>query len=285
MVKKWAGLPNSATNAVIHLPSGLDIKSISQLYTETHVLSHIRTRLQGDAIVNHMLDCQVERESEYVRKKCISVTAEKEYTRTVGSNTAQQEIPNFDYEGGDRDKMKFINEVREDAKLSLNCHNKEKWTSHVNTLVQQGQFLELATAQHEDVIWKSYMFDLKKGTLKFILNASLDTLPTAANLVKWNKKTSDKCKCRESTLHILNACKVSLDNGKYLWRHNNIINYIVQSVDTEKFTVYADLPRHTAAGGSTIPVNICITPQKPDIVISERKSNSIYICELTLPFE
>ena len=87
------------------------------------------------------------------------------------------------------------------------------------------------------MIWKSYMFDMKKGTLKFLLNASIDTLPTDANLVNWNKKTSDKCvqcKCRESTLHILNACKVLLDN-------------------------------------------ICITPQKPDIVIIDSKSNSIYI--------
>ena len=48
----------------------------------------------------------------------------------------------------------------------------------MKTLVKQGRFLDLATAQHEDVVWKSYMFDLKQGTLKFPLNASLDTLPT-----------------------------------------------------------------------------------------------------------
>ena len=61
--------------------------------------------------------------------------------------------------------------------------------------------------------------------LKFLLNASIDTLPTAANLHKWKKSTSDKCKlskARETTCHILNNCTVSLLNGKYLWRHNNI---------------------------------------------------------------
>ena len=32
-IKIWAGVPRSATNAVIHMKEALDIKSISQLYT------------------------------------------------------------------------------------------------------------------------------------------------------------------------------------------------------------------------------------------------------------
>ena len=158
----------------------------------------------------------------------------------------------------------------------------------MKTLVKQGRFLDLATAQHEDVVWKSYMFDLKQGTLKFLLNASLDTLPTASNLVKWNKKTSDKCKqCKnvETTSHILNGCKVSLENGKFLWRHNTVINYIYQSIDTAKYKVYADLPGNTAEGGGTVPADICVTAHKPDLVIIDEKNNSLYICELTVPFE
>ena len=31
-IKKWSGLPPSATNAVIHLRTGMNIKSISELY-------------------------------------------------------------------------------------------------------------------------------------------------------------------------------------------------------------------------------------------------------------
>ena len=100
---------------------------------ETHVISHTRTRLQGDSEVNHVLDCRVSRASEYTGKKCITFAAESDY---------------------------------------------------------------------------------RKGL----------------------------CKCKETTLHILNGCKVSLEMGRYLWRHNNIINYIFQSVYTDKFKVYADLP-------------------------------------------
>ena len=280
-------MPPSATNALLHLPSGLDLKSISQLYTEAHVISHTRTRLEGDSDVNFVLNCQIERESKYTRKKSITVFAEKAYTSALARNTVQSEIPNFEHENGERDRRKFINEVREELKSNLYCTNNERWTNYIKDLTQQGKFLELAAAQHEDAIWKSYIFDLKQGTMKFLLNAAIDTLPTGANLVKWNKKTSDKClqcRCKETTFHILNGCKVSLDMGKFLWRHNNIVNYIVKCVDTSKFTVFADLPDHTVDGGS-IPADVCITAHKPDIVIMDQKTKSTHIFELTVPFE
>ena len=55
-IKRWSGIPRSATNVLIHLKEGMNIKSISQLYTETHTLSHVRTRLQGDATVNNAIN-------------------------------------------------------------------------------------------------------------------------------------------------------------------------------------------------------------------------------------
>jgi len=48
--------------------------------------------------------------------------------------------------------------------------------------------------EKSDMIWKSYMFNLKKGTLKFSLNSCLDTLPTQTILLQWGKSASDLCK-------------------------------------------------------------------------------------------
>ena len=104
-------------------------------------------------------------------------------------------------------------------------------------------------------------------TLKFLLNACIGTLPAAANLQRWKKSTSDQCKvckARETTCHILNNCPVSLQNGKYLWCHNNVVNYIIKLVDTNKYTVYSDLPGYTVGAGS-IPPELCITVEKPDM--------------------
>ena len=47
----------------------------------------------------------------------------------------------------------------------------------IKQLVQQDYLLALAMEETMDFEWKSYCFGLKKGTLKFTLNFTLDTLP------------------------------------------------------------------------------------------------------------
>ena len=96
------------------------------------------------------------------------------------------------------------------------------------------------------------MYSVKAGTLKFVLNASIDTLPTAVNFKRWKKSPSDVCKLckgRQNTNPVLNGCKVALNTKRYTWRHNLILSYLVSCVDTLKYKVHSDLPGHQAAGG------------------------------------
>ena len=253
---------------------------------EAHCVSHTRTRLLGDKNVNHVLDCAIERESNYTRKKSTVVNAENQFQKALNLNSVQGEIPMFG-ELWEKEARIFRKDIKDTLQFNLGFEDENSWKDHVNSLVVQGNLLALASAEHSDAIWKSYVFDLKKGTLKFLLNAQLDTLPTGANLVRWNKSSNDKCKLckfRETTYHILNCCKSSLDQGKYTWRHNNIINYIVENVDTTRFKVYSDIPGYMVGNG-TIPPEICITNEKPDIVIIDYKSKTLNIFELTVPFE
>ena len=168
----------------------------------------------------------------------------------------------------------------------MNNFREASWTDHVKSLTVQGSSLALAAAEKNDLSWKSYMFDLKKGTLKFLTNVSIDTLPTQANLKRWKKSTSDKCSLcsgRQTSNHVLNICRIGLNTGRWTWRHNNVVKYVVNCIDLGKFSVYSDLPEHTAAGGGSMPPEICITTLKPDIVIQEKTTNNINIFELTCP--
>ena len=78
--------------------------------------------------------------------------------------------------------------------------------------------------------------------------------------------------------------KIQTNATNTTWRHNCIINYIVNSVD-EQYTVYSDLPGHTAPGGGSIPPELCVTPLKPDIVIIDSHKETIHLYELTCPAE
>ena len=287
-IKRWAGVPRSATNVMLHMKEGLNIKSISQLYTETHTVSHVRTRTKGDVGVNNAINCTLEREGEWTTKKSTTVECEASYKDALNQCAPGGEAPIFTGEQAGQFQHKFNTNVTKQAKASLITKHTKESHEKVKSLVVQGKNLALAAAEEGDLIWKSYLYDLKAGTMKFLLNASIDTLPTAANLKRWKKSSSDKCKLcknRQTTNHCLNICKISLDSGRFTWRHNNVINYIVQSLDTSKYTIHSDIPGHEAPGGGTVPPELTITPLKPDITIWDKNTDNFHIFELTCPLE
>ena len=77
---------------------------------------------------------------------------------------------------------KFISEVKTEAKSQILSEANQNILQHVQTLIKQGSFLELCKLEQTDATWNSYIYNLPKGTMKFVLNASLDTLPTKTNL-------------------------------------------------------------------------------------------------------
>ena len=282
-IKRWVGLPRSATNVFIHMTQALDIKSISQLYTEMHTVSHVRTRLQGDSIVNAAIDCTLEREGLWTTKQSTIVHCEATFATAKDTvNTAECEIPTVIKE------CDFNKSVKNTVKKHMASEHDNKCLEKVKSLAVQGKILELAAAESTDFTWKSFLYDLKKGTLKFLANAHIDTLPTAANLKRWKKSSSDKCKLckgRQTTAHCLNICKVAMDTGRWTWRHNNIVNYVVNSLDITKYTVFSDIEGHEAPGGGTVPPEIIVTNLKPDITIWDKVNNRFNIFELTVPLD
>ena len=89
--------------------------------------------------------------------------------------------------------------------------------------------------------------------------------------------------------HVLSSCPKFLEQGRYTYRHNNVIKEIVENIDRENARVYADIEGHTIGGG-TVPPDILVTSEKPDIVIihdpeTAEKKHHITIIELTVPWE
>ena len=65
---------------------------------------------------------------------------------------------------------------------------------------------------------------------------------------------------------MLSFCKVALEQGRLLWRHNNIVKYIVQNID-QKYVVHSDVEGYTTPNGGTIPAALTVTGLKPDITV------------------
>ena len=96
---------------------------------------------------------------------------------------------------------------------------------------------------------------------KFAVNAGLNTLPSADNLKRWGKRTSDLCTVcnlhmKQTLNHILSYCNAALEQGRYTWRHNSVLRTIFDFVSPNLkggFELFADLDGFNAGNGGTIP--------------------------------
>ena len=160
--------------------------------------------------------------------------------KAIAMHFQSNETQSLSHHTGNKGLKSMISAVKGNIKKIVKGSTTEKNTTHLNTLLKQGEFLKLAHEEEKDPIWKGFIWNLKSGTAKFLLNATIHTLPTINNLKLWNKSVSDQCllcKNRDSTLHTLNGCKVMLDQGRFTYRHDNILNYIVSKLEKNLYKV------------------------------------------------
>ena len=133
--------------------------------------------------------------------------------------------------------------------------------------------MALMMEEENCISWKSFLWDIPQGVLKFAINAGINTLPTFDNLKRWGKRVNNRCPfCGniQTLLHVLSGCSVALDQGRYTWRHNSVLNSIIDSIRPAlgpSFKLFSDLPGYEAPHGGTIPPHILVTNLRPDLFI------------------
>ena len=109
-----------------------------------------------------------------------------------------------------------------------------------------------------------------------------NTLVTRKNLFKWSIGQSSACSfCLQSeTLqHVVSSCISYLDQGRYTWRHDSVLNVIASKLSAfPSCSIYADLPAflsHSLVTGDSL---------RPDLLLIT-KNKTLHILELTIGFE
>ena len=155
------------------------------------------------------------------------------------------------------------------------------WKGKIGRYVMQGDYLALIIEEGDSISWKSYMWDVPQGVLKFALNAGLNTLPSLDNLKRWGKRVSDRCPfCGniEMLAHILSNCSVALTQGQFMWCHNSVLSSIIELIRPHLkagLVLYSDMPGYQAPHGGTIPPHVLVTAVKPDICIVSESSEEV----------
>merc|ERR1712055_51021 len=159
-------------------------------------------------------------------------------------------------------------------------------------------------------------------SLKFLVKAVYDLLPTPSNKKIWfdGEETCNLCGGIGALTHILSSCKVALNQGRYTWRHDQVLRQIALYVEA-KCKNHNKQPRREAkkiqfvkAGekrtptqkslpGSyldgaidwqlrtdldeniKLPAQVADTNKRPDMILVSESTKRIGLIELMVPSE
>ncbi|XP_061571176.1 uncharacterized protein LOC133424524 [Cololabis saira] len=198
----------------------------------------------------------------------------------------------------------------------------EERTSRMVGMQQQGAWTRWEGALERKVTWSEFR-QAEPQRIKFMVQAVYDVLPSPANLHLWGMVDSPACALcsRKGSLeHILSSCSKALGEGRYRWRHDQVLKTVAEAISTIvtkrnsskqqpgnrniAFIRAGEQPQSQAKPAASLltsavdwdlrvdlgkqlkfPDYITTTSLRPDIVLSSVSSRQVLLIELTVPWE
>ena len=322
--RKWLGVPPGLTDVAFYCRQAmlkLPLKSIVEEYKV------------GKARLLSMLE---ESEDNIVRSVQPKLRTGKKWKVQEAVNNAKRNLSikeiightQTNRQGLGATKMQWWSKAKGKEKRDMIIQElkKEEDVKRVQKAVQQGQQGQWTTwdsALQRSLSWND-MWHMAPLRISFLLRSVYDLLPSNANLVKWGKSDDPACPLcqkKQTVEHVLSSCKVALAQGRYTWRHNQVLNVITDVVSEKTMIPNAPIAMTTfyKAGGkqvwpeiamttSTLPKGlldgavdwectadlpewrnypdvISKTGMRPDIALHSDSSKQVILIELTVPYE
>ena len=319
-LKKWLGLPKSLSVDCLYSKSSKLQLPFTALTEEVKV-----AKVRNLVTLNNSVD-------PCISNANISVDGGKK------SNTPA-EVKDATYRLKIRDLVGTTNTGREglgaNQRLNLSSCTKKEERDLICAVIREAEeeqrrikMVQLGK-QGNSVRWEvpekklshSDILNTSAAALKFRIKAVHDLLPTPANKNKWYGSNNECTLCgKPGTLnHILSGCRVALSQGRYKWRHDQVLEEVAKSVEEQRKVSLTKPPcqekiefvkegeqkavdRNSQPGSYfdnakdwkiqvdlktqvKIPTEIMQTDLRPDIVMSSAETKRLGIIELTVPSE
>ncbi|KAK0145336.1 hypothetical protein N1851_015756 [Merluccius polli] len=193
------------------------------------------------------------------------------------------------------------------------------------SLSKQGQWTRWDSVERRKISWKD-LWAMEVRRLSFSIRATYDVLPTPVNLHQWYGEDPNcaLCSMPANLRHIFTGCKTSLTQGRYTWRHNQVLKSLASAIE-DKRTATNSIPPPAApypprttfvregarppkivstpserdqlrlardwqmlvdVGRQLVfPPEIAVTTLRPDMVLWSHTLKKVFIIELTVPWE
>ena len=260
-IRKWLQIPVSGNITHLKLPKsdlGIDFSSASDIHLQCKLSVRRILKSSKNSDIQHLYAVTSSKHiksDELIEKASLNVT--KKYELISKTN-------------------KF-----------LKVQNTQQVWAHFTELKEQSVIVKhLVEACHKKILelWQEIVTKLPRNITCFARRALVLSLSNNSNLKRWNIRDSPSCDLCDKTqtqLHVFSYCKVSLQQKRYTWRHDSIMNTLLhhlRRVASEEIEIFADCPDCGLKCTSNLFENL-----RPDIVV--RHKQDFYVIELTVPYE
>lgn len=230
-LRKWLGLPRSLTSAALYGASNSLQLPFSGL-TEEFKVAHTREALQ----YRDSKDCKVASAGIEVRtgrkwkaKKAVEVAESHLRQKTLVGvlATGGAGLGYFPKAQVSRAQGKERHQLlQEEVRAGV----EEERVSRAVGLKRQGAWTRWESTLQRKVTWANIM-QADFHRIRFLVQAVYDTLSSPANLHLWGKNETPVCPLcsgRGTLEHLLSSCPRALADGRYRWRHDQVLRVVAE---------------------------------------------------------
>ena len=319
-LRRWLGLPRSLSSMALYSKATKVQLPLSSVVEEFKI-----TRAREVMLYRDSKDIKVASAGVVVktgRKWCAKEAVQRAEARlqhsVIVGNVAvgraglgQYHRPQYG-KASDKEKRKMVqDEIRKEEE--------EFRKIKAVTMSHQGAWTKWEGIEEKKISWTE-LWKSDNTRIQFLIKSVYNVLPSPANLHLWNLGESPDCQLCHGigTLeHVLSSCPKALGEGRYRWRHDQVLKAIARIVcenmqRKNKSTPPSKInfvkagekvkPGSRKAGGILamasdwdmrvdlgrqlrFPERIVTTSLRPDMVLTSDTSKQVVIIELTVPWE
>ena len=231
-LKRWVGLPRCANTSILFLGGprqcGLKVRNLVTVWKQQQSIKLNLLEASADERCQFLAKSISDRQSNWTRTCQFASAREAQIAKTVvlaNSESTAPFHPTFttDPPLSPRSTRKRVNQYIHDIDVA-------EQLEHLRTLQVQGKWLQWSERMHQDLSWQQLIHNWSDAELRFALQATTDTAPSATNLRRWGVANIDPacCLCGKpaTSRHVLNACAVALQLGLYTWRNDSVLSVL-----------------------------------------------------------
>ena len=221
-LKRWSGLPHPANVAILHTGSsrraGLRITHLATFWKQMQAVRLDILHQSADSRCSRLYDRLLLRQGQWSRRYAPAV-----------EHACALTVVNANSPPADNSRVSQLPRRKRILNLIASIDTEEQ-LSKLQQLSVQGRWLEWTDVMNSDLSWRRLLHGLDDSELSFSLRVVTNTLPTPDNLRRWGQSTTDSscplCGRNATLRHVLNGCSVALRQGRYTWRHDNVLRIL-----------------------------------------------------------